>query len=113
MIPNLYLQDVVIRIAVPDGFHKDKVYIDLVKPGGFGEGADDHKQLFNYKTLIKKFGAHGFIGKPVEYWDEKQQFHQGYTNDNLGYVMRSFINDERNANKKPNYTSLIVDFTKK
>ena len=51
MVQNFYRysnQNVNIRIAVPDGFHKDKNYINTVKPGGTGEGADDHKNLFNY-----------------------------------------------------------------
>jgi len=41
--------DITIRIAVPDGFHKDSAYIEMVKPGGNGNGADDHKNLFTYK----------------------------------------------------------------
>ena len=36
------------RIAVPDGFHTDPSYIENVKPGGTGEGSEDHKNLFNY-----------------------------------------------------------------
>ncbi|RPI74387.1 MAG: hypothetical protein EHM47_03765, partial [Ignavibacteriales bacterium] len=30
-----------IRIAVPDGFHADKKYVEKVRPGGKGEGAQD------------------------------------------------------------------------
>jgi len=110
---NYCAEDAVIRIAVPDGFHKDEIYVNSVKPGGSGEGADDHKQLFNYKSLSQKFEEYGFSAKIVEYWDESRVFHQGYVNDERGYVMRSFINDERNNSGKPVYTSLIIDFERK
>ena len=40
-----------LRVAVPDGFHADQDYIECVKPGGYGAGADDHKLLYNYKTF--------------------------------------------------------------
>jgi len=73
-----------IRIAVPDGFHKNADYINSVKPGGTGVGADDHKNLFNYKSLSELFEDHNFKSKPVEYWDEEGNFHQGYTNDEYG-----------------------------
>ncbi len=99
------------RIAVPDGFHPDIEYINKVKPGGSGEGAYDHKHLFNYKTLIKIFNETGYEGKPVEYWDENGKFHSSYDNDN-GFIKRCFSNDFRNKDGKPHYTSLIIDFTK-
>ena len=54
MVKNFYnysSKNVNIRIAVPDGYHTDARYINYVKPGGAGEGADDHKHLFNYKSL--------------------------------------------------------------
>ena len=101
-----------IRIAVPDGFHKDREYIDKVKPGGTGEGAEDHKNLFNYKSLAGLFEAQNFKAILVEYWDEGGNFHAGYSNDENGYVLRSFINDSRNSDGIPHYTSLIVDFRK-
>ncbi|MES2285131.1 MAG: methyltransferase domain-containing protein [Bacteroidota bacterium] len=105
--------DVNIRIAVPDGFHKDPVYIENVKPGGIGAGAHDHKNLFTYRSLSKLFSDAGFEAHPIEYWDENGIFHQGYINDDKGHIRRSFINDNRNASGKPVYTSLIIDFTKK
>ena len=37
-----------IRVAVPDGWHPDKDYIDYVKPGGWGAGSDDHHVLYTY-----------------------------------------------------------------
>jgi predicted SAM-dependent methyltransferase len=114
MIGNLKkysAKNVNIRIAVPDGYHKDKEYIEWVRPGGSGIGADDHKHLFNWKSLSKYFEEHGFKAHPVEYWDKDGKFHTTYENDEKGYVLRSFINDKRNSDGKPHYTSLIVDFT--
>jgi predicted SAM-dependent methyltransferase len=104
--------DINVRIAVPDGFHTDTKYIDRVKPGGTGYGADDHKNLFNYESLSQIFEKVGFKTKLIEYWDEFGFFTTKYKNDENGYIKRSFINDDRNKNGKPNYTSLIVDFSK-
>lgn len=105
-------EDVNIRIAVPDGYHKDKDYLNKVKPGGIGEGGEDHKHLFNYKSLADLFEGQNFKSKLVEYWDEDGNFHQRYSNDENGYVKRSFINDNRNSDGIPHYTSLIIDFAK-
>ena len=41
----------VLRIAVPDGYHPDTDYIEQVRPGGYGPGADDHKVLYHCETL--------------------------------------------------------------
>lgn len=115
MINNFYKYSddkVNIRIAVPDGFHADEKYISIVKPGGTGEGADDHKNLFNVDSLSALFEKFGFVAHPVEYWDEEKKFHQGYKDDGKGFVIRSFINDKRNKDGKPLYTSLIIDFKK-
>lgn len=115
MITNFYnysSDKINIRIAVPDGFHNDPSYISIVKPGGTGEGAEDHKHLFNYKTLKSLFEAQNFKSKLVEYWDENGQFHSNYINDDNGYVKRSLLNDIRNSDGIPHYTSLIIDFNK-
>ena len=116
MVRNFYRYSsdgVNIRIAVPDGFHKDKSYINIVQPGGTGEGADDHKNLFTYHSLSDLFEKERFNPVLVEYWDEEGNFHPGYSNDENGYVLRSFKNDKRNTDGKPEYTSLIIDFRKK
>lgn len=115
MIKNFYRyssDDINIRIAVPDGFHCDENYINTVKPFGTGVGADDHKHLFNYKSLSKYFEEYSFKSKPLEFWDENRTFNTTYKNDDSGFIGRSFINDKRNVNGKPQYTSLIVDFIK-
>ena len=116
MIKNFYKyssDDINIRIAVPDGFHADENYISTVKPGGTGEGAQDHKNLFNLNTLSNLFERSGFVAYPVEYWDEERNFQKGYKDDANGFIIRSFINDKRNKEGNPVYTSLIVDFKKK
>lgn len=116
MIENFYEfsdNNINIRIAVPDGNHEDKNYIGSVKPGGNGLGADDHKHLFTYTSLSDLFEKYGFIAKPIEYWDDNKIFHTSYQNDDKGFVYRCFLNDKRNSNGKPVYTSLIIDFTKK
>jgi len=116
MVKHLYkysADDINIRIAVPDGYHSDLEYLDLVKPGGRGEGAEDHEHLFNYTTLSLIFEKQSFVSYPKEYWDEKGEFHTTYSNDEFGKIRRSFINDDRNKDKVPYYTSLIIDFKKK
>lgn len=115
MVKNFYKyssDDVNIRIAVPDGFHKDKDYINTVKPGGTGDGADDHKHLFTYYSLSDLFEKEKFKPVLVEYWDEEGKFYTDYSNDDNGCVLRSFKNDKRNIDGNPEYTSLIVDFRK-
>ena len=102
-----------IRVAVPDGYHSNEKYIEKVKPGGSGEGSYDHKHLFNYRSLSDIFEKSGFKANPVEYWSEEKNFNTTYKNDENGFIKRSFINDSRNSDGTPNYTSLIIDFTKK
>jgi predicted SAM-dependent methyltransferase len=101
-----------LRIAVPDGYHPDKGYIDSVKPGGSGEGSDDHKVLYTYKTLTKELEKAGFTVNPLEYWDENGTFHAVDWNPVDGMVKRSSRFDKRNMNGKLVYTSLIVDAVK-
>lgn len=115
MLQNFYKytsMEAIIRIAVPDGFHKSRDYIDAVKPGGSGYGSDDHKHLFDYRSLSALFEKHGFSSTLLEYWDESKEFHASYVSDENGYIQRSFRNDRRNKDGNPNYTSLIIDFYK-
>ncbi len=105
--------DINIRIAVPDGNHKNQNYIDAVKPGGHGSGADDHKHLFTYESLAKYFTDAGFVANYLEYWDNNNNFITKYKKDENGFIERSLINDSRNADGNPNYTSIIIDFKKR
>ncbi|MBI4947285.1 MAG: hypothetical protein HY840_12900 [Bacteroidetes bacterium] len=102
----------VLRIAVPDGYNPNKDYIEWVKPGGSGEGADDHKILYNYKILKQRLEAVGFKVSLLEYWDEQGEFHFIEWTDEGGHVRRSRRYDARNKDGKLNYTSLIVDAVK-
>lgn len=101
-----------IRVAVPDGYHPDKTYIDHVRPGGTGPAADEHKHLFNCDSLSGIFEKYGYKVALIEYWDKEGVFHSTYRNgDGKGHVRRCFLNHRKNKDGKPNYTSLIIDFS--
>jgi len=99
-----------IRIAVPDGYNPDKSYINHVKPGGVGPGADDHKVLYNYHT-IKKLFDNDFKIKLLEYFDENGNFiSKNWINDQKnGFIKRSRFNDKRNTKDKIFFNSIILD----
>jgi predicted SAM-dependent methyltransferase/GT2 family glycosyltransferase len=98
------------RVAVPDGFHPDQNYIDYVRPGGHGAGADDHKVLYNYALMADRLRAAGFGRlQLLEYWDEAGQFHFTEWDSAKGHVRRSRRFDERNGGGQLRYTSLIID----
>jgi len=101
-----------IRAAVPDGHHPDINYINAVKPGGTGAGADDHKVLYTYKTFSEIFSKCGFSVNTLEWFDEDGKLHTTDWDTKDGYIIRSLKNDSRNKNGKPNYTSIIIDATK-
>ncbi|MHA4894066.1 class I SAM-dependent methyltransferase [Pedobacter sp. PWIIR3] len=97
-----------VRIAVPDGFHPNPEYINMVKPGGFGEGAHDHKLLYDYQKLSTVFKEAGFTPRLLEYYDENGQFHFNEWDSKDGHVIRSKRYDKRF--KEPlGYSSLIID----
>lgn len=102
-----------IRIAVPDGQHPDPAYLEHVKPGGTGPGADDHKVLYTCATLCGVLRDAGFEPVPLEFWSEDGEFKAVDWSPEDGRVRRSFRNDPRNGDGRPNYTSLIVDGVKK
>jgi predicted SAM-dependent methyltransferase len=98
----------VVRIAVPDGFHPNPDYINMVKPGGHGEDAHDHKLLYDYKTLSKAFEESGYRVNLLEYYDENGQFHFNEWDSKDGHVIRSKRYDKR-FNEPLGYSSLIVE----
>jgi len=102
-----------LRIGVPDGFFPSQEYLDWVKPGGIGPGADDHKQLYNHITLTQQLEEAGFEVTLLEYWDQQGQFHKNPWDNTLGYISRSAENDHRNKNGELKMTTLIVDAKKK
>lgn len=101
-----------LRVAVPDGFHPNEEYINYVKPGGYGAGAHDHKILYNYHSFSKVFSDAGFKVNLLEYFDESGYFNSVDWSKDEGYIHRSIRYDERNVDKMPNYTSLIIDAVK-
>lgn len=98
-----------LRIAVPDGNHPLKDYIDLVKVGGNGVGASDHKVLYDYKSLCEPLANAGFILKLLEYFDDNGNFHCEDWNPKHGMIFRSANFDKRNLDGNLTYTSLIID----
>lgn len=101
-----------LRIAVPDGFHPKEEYINYVKPGGSGAGADDHKILYTYRSMTEMLQRAGFTVKLLEFFDEEGNFNANSWDAKDGMVWRSKDHDKRNSNGELNYTSLIVDAVK-
>lgn len=102
----------VLRVAVPDGFHPNPEYIDKVKIGGTGDGADDHKMLYNYQIMSSFLEDIGFKVIPLEYFDENGQFHQRPWRTEDGIILRSAAHDPRNRAGELVYTSLLIDAQK-
>ena len=87
-------------------------YIEAVKPGGTGDGSDDHKVLFNYKSLSYLLSKAGFQVKLLEWFDENGVFHFENWIETDGLIRRSTRFDERNIKNPTQYTSLIIDAIK-
>lgn len=98
-----------LRVAVPDGFHPNKEYINHVKPGGTGPGADEHKVLYNYITFAEIFEKAHFRVRLLEYFDSEGQFYYTDWNPEEGKIRRSRRFDKRNKEGVPKYTSIILD----
>ena len=101
-----------LRIAVPDGLHPDADYIAQVKPGGYGAGADDHKILYDYRTLSALLENAGYKVRLLEWFDEQGNFHHVDWDVEEGFIERSTRFDERNRANPTAYTSLIIDAIK-
>lgn len=101
-----------LRIAVPDGYHIKPEYIEAVKPNGTGEGAPDHKFLYNYQSLSDVLERVGFTVSLLEYYDENGKFHFKEWNHEKGPIHRSLLNDTRNENGIITYSSLLLDAVK-
>ena len=102
-----------LRLAVPDGYCPNADYIEKVKPGGTGEGSDDHRVLYNVNSLEKIMLDAGFSVERIEFYDAKGQFHRVPWDPADGMVHRSSTHDERNFDGQLVYTSLILDGFKK
>lgn len=98
-----------LRAAVPDGFHQKNEYIECVRPGGIGAGADDHKILYNHASFADIFEKAGFRVYLLEYFDSERKFHYADWSPSDGKINRSMRFDKRNPNGLLNYTSIILD----
>jgi predicted SAM-dependent methyltransferase len=101
-----------LRVAVPDGYHPDPAYIEWVRVGGNGPGADDHKVLYNCDSFRKLFESAGFDVEMLEYFDAAGSFHGVDWDPATGTIHRSRRFDERNRDGRLNYTSIILDARK-
>ncbi|MFH1827618.1 MAG: hypothetical protein ABH812_04325 [bacterium] len=101
-----------LRVAVPDGNHPIKEYLDWVKPKGKGPGAYDHKVLYTYQTFADLFKSVGFSVNLFEYFDNKGKFRYTNWNPNEGMIYRSAKFDKRNSSGTLAYTSIILDAKK-
>jgi predicted SAM-dependent methyltransferase len=101
-----------LRVAVPDGLHPDPAYIESVRPGGSGPGADDHKVLYTAHSAQQLFERAGFAVQVHEWFDAEGQFHGDDWDSRDGMIQRSRRFDERNLNGSLAYTSIVLDARK-
>lgn len=102
-----------VRVAVPDGLHPDETYLQYVRPGGTGPGADDHKILYTFESLSQLFQEAGFHVDMLEHFDDDGIFHFREWDPEQGMIIRSCRFDKRNTGGKLHYTSLVLDAVKK
>lgn len=103
-----------LRIAVPDGFHPSKRYIEWVRPGT-GFNGTDHKVLYNYKLLADLLQQAGFKIILREWCDETGRLHFTPLDKKYGYIkrsIRSFWAWVQSLLVGARYTSLIVGSTR-
>ncbi|WP_226658258.1 class I SAM-dependent methyltransferase [Pseudalkalibacillus hwajinpoensis] len=104
-----------IRCAVPDGYFPDEAYQKGVQVGGPGpidHPAASHKIVHNYKTLTSMFEDAGYQVRLLEYCNEKGEFIYNEWDEKDGFIYRSKRFDQRNAQGKLGFVSLIVDAIK-
>ncbi len=100
-----------LRIAVPDGCHPDQNYIDWVAPGT-GYNGDDHKVLYNYKSLSQLMRAAGFYLEWKEFWNEQGDFYTETIESERGDMRRTSHNLWAvllSLRVGAPYTSLVID----
>jgi predicted SAM-dependent methyltransferase len=76
------------RMAVPDGYHPSAYYIDLVRPGGRGPGADDHQAIYTIDMIAGLAEEAGFTVRPIEFFDAEGVFHSSPADPDTGYIER-------------------------
>ena len=102
-----------IRIAVPDGYNPNPIYLKNVGINGIGDDAADHKQLLNIDFLSALMEEAGFAAIHIEGYTKNGTLIQNPYNPQDGFIMRSRANDNQNNNIPWDFpdahTSLIVD----
>lgn len=102
-----------IRIAVPDGYHPDPVYLKHVGINGIGDDAADHKQLLNVDVLRNLLEEAGFLSEHLEGYNAAGGLVQKPVDWENGFIMRSRSNDQTDTSEiwgfPDSNTSLIVD----
>ena len=78
-----------LRFVVPDGNHPASYYREMTKPGGWGNGASDHKVFFTLDLLKEIVDSDDFSLSPVEYFDGEGKFHQRKYGEDGGFVKRT------------------------
>lgn len=101
-----------LRIAVPDAYHPDSIYVEATRIGGTGPGASDHKAFYTKDTLEELLHQAGFVVEWLEYFDAAGCFHGRDWNPADGMIRRSRRYDRRNHDGVLRYTSLIADARK-
>jgi predicted SAM-dependent methyltransferase len=98
-----------LRIAVPDGYRRDSVYLEEISPP-----KDDHKIVFTIDLLEPLLKKIGFKVTPLEFFDKDEKFHAVYWDEKKGFISRSKRFDTQIKFQRENYyyTSLIVDAKK-
>lgn len=101
-------KDGVIRIAVPDKNHPDPEYIEYVRPGGSGAGADDHKSFWNYSDFIDLAKSLNYKYRLCEYYDEQGKLNMEVMDSENGTITRTARKEVKGID---NYSSLIIDLS--
>lgn len=97
------------RIAVPDGYRRDAVYLTEASPP-----KDGHQVLYNVDTLTSALQRVGFVTKPLEYFDIHEEFHSIPWDESEGLIQRSVRFDSQQEFQRGSlfYTSVIIDARK-
>ena len=99
------------RIAVPDAFHPSEEYRKCSKPGGYGAGAMDHKEFYNYeniKKMLSQFDDYIEINF-LEYYDKDGVMHSKSIDEEKGIIERTIKNRRALPGTNDIYSSLILD----
>ncbi len=104
-----------LRIAVPDCFNPDPIYLAWVRPVT-GFNGSDHRVCYNYRLLMGVLRRAGFSRfRMLEFFDERGSYFQASINPERGWIKRTsgtLWGWLLSLFTGSNYTSLIVDAIK-